>query len=119
MAQFIFDVSEEYDYWVDHLPDKVAAMRVRRGIDRARDGNFGNVEPVGGGVSEFKFDFGPGYRVYFFQLDKALFYVLCGGAKDTQGRDVEWAKAMKAAKEQDHEREKARARGDISKALPR
>jgi putative addiction module killer protein len=119
MAQFIFDVSEEYDYWVDYLSDKVAAMRIRRGIDRARDGNFGNVGSVGGGVSELRFDFGPGYRVYFFQLEQGLFYVLCGGTKDTQERDVRWAKTMKAVKEQDHEREKARARGDIPKTLPR
>jgi putative addiction module killer protein len=28
-------------------------------------GNLSNVRPVGAGLSEYRIDFGPGYRIYF------------------------------------------------------
>ena len=34
-------------------------------IKRISLGNFGDVEPVGNGVSELRIDFGDGYCVYF------------------------------------------------------
>jgi uncharacterized protein (DUF433 family) len=36
-------------------------------IRRLELGNFSNVKGVGGGVFEYRVDFGPGYRVYFCQ----------------------------------------------------
>ena len=68
-------------------------MRVRR----LAFGNFGDVKPVGEGVSELRLDFGPGYRVYFIQRGQVLIVLLCSGDKSTQDRDI--AGAKKLAKE--------------------
>jgi len=68
-------------------------MRVRR----LAFGNYGDVNPVGDGVSELRLDFGPGYRVYFIQRGQVLIVLLCGGDKSTQDRDI--ADAKKLAKE--------------------
>ena len=68
-------------------------MRVRR----LAFGNYGDVKPVGEGVSELRLDFGPGYRVYFIHRGQVLIVLLCGGDKSTQDRDI--ADAKKLAKE--------------------
>jgi len=52
------------------------------------------VRPVGGGVSEMRIDYGPGYRVYFVQRGEVLVILLCGGDKRTQERDIARALAM-------------------------
>ena len=45
--------------------DARAAAKVTAAIARLENGNTSNVESVGGGVYEYKINFGPGYRVYF------------------------------------------------------
>jgi len=40
---------------------------------------------------ELKVDFGPGYRIYFGQMGRALIVLLCGGDKSTQSKDIKKA----------------------------
>jgi putative addiction module killer protein len=56
-------------------------------------GNLSNVEPVGEGVSEYKLDWGPGYRIYFGQDGQTLVILLGGGFKKRQRKDIKAAKA--------------------------
>ena len=58
-------------------------------------GNFGNTRPVGGGVSEMRIHYGPGYRLYFTCKGDQLVVLLCGGDKDSQERDIGQAKEKK------------------------
>jgi len=64
--------------WFDDL-DAVAAAKVSTALYRLGQGNFSNVKGVGGGVFEYRIDFGPGYRVYFGK-DGAAFVILLGGS---------------------------------------
>lgn len=57
-------------------------------------GNFGDVKPVGEGVSELRVDYGPGYRVYFLRKGEKLVVLLGGGDKRTQSRDIQRAIAL-------------------------
>jgi putative addiction module killer protein len=75
--------------WLAGLRDERARARILMRLDRARDGNLGDVAPVGGGVSEMRIFYGPGYRVYFVQRGSELIVLLCGGDKSTQGADIE------------------------------
>ncbi len=60
-------------------------------------GNFGDVAPVGEGVSELRIFYGPGYRVYFIQKSSVLVILLSGGVKSSQQVDI--AKAKDLAKQ--------------------
>ena len=69
--------------WFDGL-NAVAAARVTIALTRLGQGNFSNVEVVGGGAYEIKIDFGPGYRVYFGKDGERLVILLGGSAKKRQ-----------------------------------
>ena len=90
--------------------DVQAARRVTVALTRIRLGNLGVTWGVGGGVSECKIDFGPGYRVYFGLDVEALVILLCGGSKKGQSDDITAAKLYWA----DYKKRKrlARARDD-------
>lgn len=80
--------------WFHHLSDPKAKARIVRRIERAEKGNFGDYHLLGGGVSEMRIDYGPGYRIYFAQKGKAVYLLLIGGDKRHQNLDIKNAKAM-------------------------
>lgn len=86
--------SASFDRWLGKLKDRRAVARILVRIDRLAHGNPGDVRSVGGGVSELKIDYGPGYRVYFAQRGNTLVLLLCGGDKSTQNDDIETAKRI-------------------------
>ncbi len=51
--------------WLTGLRDVRGRAIVLVRIERLAAGNPGDGEAVGGGVSEMRIAFGPGYRVYF------------------------------------------------------
>ncbi len=87
--------TETFSLWFRRLRDRRAQRRIQVRIDRLETGNPGDVRPVGGGVSEMRIDYGPGYRVYFARLGATLVILLAGGEKGTQQQDI--ATALKLA----------------------
>ena len=84
----------EFIDWLTALRDVQARARIAKRIDRIAQGNFGDAKSVGDGVSELRFTFGPGYRVYYTRRGDVVVILLCGGDKGSQERDIERAKAM-------------------------
>ena len=80
--------TEVFDAWFEALRDKQAARRIQARIDRVEDGNFGDCQPVGEGVSEMRIHYGPGYRVYLAQRGAEIVILLAGGDKATQNKDI-------------------------------
>lgn len=88
------DGCEPFTEWLNALRDKVAQARIRVRLRQVQAGNFGDVEPVGSGVSELRIHVGAGYRVYYGQHGKAVVILLCGGDKSSQTADINRAKAF-------------------------
>lgn len=80
--------------WFVGLRDLQAQARIVARIRRLELGNPGDIKPVGGGVSEMRIDYGPGYRLYLKQADEVVVLLLCGGDKRTQTRDIARAKML-------------------------
>ncbi|MGY9040121.1 MAG: type II toxin-antitoxin system RelE/ParE family toxin, partial [Rhodobacterales bacterium] len=57
--------SSVFDGWLSGLRDRRAKMRIAARLDRLVFANPGDVKPVGGGISELRINYGPGYRVYY------------------------------------------------------
>ena len=85
--------SSPFGRWVSRL-DRHAAARLATALYRMEAGNLSNVKGVGGGVLEYRIDFGPGYRIYFGRDGEALIILLGGGTKVRQQRDIEAAVAL-------------------------
>jgi len=75
----------------------VGKALIARRIERAENGNFGDCEPVGGGVSEMRIHHGPGYRAYFTRRGEVFYLLLLGGDKSSQKRDIKRAIEMACA----------------------
>jgi putative addiction module killer protein len=88
--------TEVFDEWLSRLADQRAKAKIASRIERLGLGNPGDVKPVGDGISEMRVPYGPGYRVYFKQTDKAVILLLCGGDKSTQAKDIRRAKEIAA-----------------------
>lgn len=88
--------SAAFDRWLSNLRDRHAAARVQARLDRLATGNPGDMKPVGGGISELRIDYGPGYRVYFMRRGPLLVILLCGGDKSTQQQNIAMAKSIAA-----------------------
>lgn len=74
-------------------------------LTRMERGNLSNAKGVGGGVQEYRIDWGPGYRVYFGQDGDTLIILLCGGTKRRQQDDIaeaqaHWAEYKRRKKEE-------------------
>ena len=76
--------------WFARL-DPMAAAKVTTAPYRMEQGNLSNVKPVGQGVSEYRIDYGPGYRLYIGQQANVLIILVGGGAKKGQSADIRLA----------------------------
>lgn len=84
----------EVEKWLKSLKDRTAKAKILIRFERMQDGNFGDVEPVGEGLSELKIHQGKGYRVYFGNKNNKIVLLLCGGDKTTQDADIVKAKQL-------------------------
>jgi len=75
------------------LRDIMGRKRILARIARLEQGNFGDCEPVGEGVSGLRLFLAPVYRVYFGEDENSIVVLLCGGDKGSQNQDISDAKA--------------------------
>ena len=80
--------------WIKGIRDTQTRQRIQARLDRIERGNLGEYRNIGEGVSEFKIDFGAGYRIYFARAGMTLIVLLVGGDKSTQVNDIKTAKQL-------------------------
>ena len=86
--------TDVFDKWLRKLRDRRAVLAISNRIDRVKLGNFGDIKPVGEGVSEMRIFVGKGYRIYFVTREQKIIVLLCGGDKSTQEKDIQKAKEL-------------------------
>ena len=86
--------TDQYSKWFNKLADRRARARIDIRIRRMSLGNFGDVKPLGEGISELRIDYGPGYRVYFTRKGNQIIVLLAGCDKSTQDKDIQAAKKL-------------------------
>lgn len=88
--------SSLFDAWLGKLKDKPAQRRILHAIARceAHGKMLGDIKTVGEKVSEMRFHFGAGYRIYYTQLGAVTVFLLAGGDKSSQIRDIKTAQEL-------------------------
>lgn len=94
VLMFLVEKSTLFDKWIKNLKDRRAKARILTRIKKVESGNLGINRSVGGKVSELKIDYGPGYRLYYTVRGETVIWLLCGGDKSTQTRDIKKAKEI-------------------------
>lgn len=87
-AMITIKQTDEFARWLSGLRDNRAKQKIATRLQRLKFGHFGDVEPIGGGLSELRIHEGQGYRVYFRQNGQEIILLLCGGNKKMQQRDI-------------------------------
>ena len=87
------DGSCPFRSWFDDL-DVLAAAKVATAIVRMELGNLSNVKWIGGGLGEYRIDWGPGYRLYVTKDGDQLTILFVGGTKKRQQSDIMQASAL-------------------------
>ncbi|MCQ2090468.1 MAG: type II toxin-antitoxin system RelE/ParE family toxin [Fibrobacter sp.] len=87
--------TEQFDDWMNDLRDTNAKSRINNRLKHVELGNLGDSKSVGDGVFEMRIDYGPGYRLYYMNVNGEVIFLLIGGDKSTQQRDIEKAKEIK------------------------
>lgn len=87
--------TEQFIKWMKNLRDVYAKSRINNRLKHVELGNLGDSKSVGDGVFEMRIDYGPGYRLYYMNVNGEVIFLLIGGDKSTQQRDIEKAKEIK------------------------
>lgn len=88
--------TEEFEAWLDGLRDTVAQKAIAKRLVRVAAGLFGDHDSVGDGVSELRVHVGAGYRAYYTIRQQTVVFMVWGGDKSTQKRDITKAKEIAA-----------------------
>jgi len=92
---YLIEKTSEFDKWFRKLKDRTAKAKILIRIQRIEEqGNFGDCQPVGEGISELRIHYAKGYRVYLKEHGEQLILLLIGGDKSTQNSDIKKAKKL-------------------------
>ena len=86
-----------FNKWLARLKDRRAVKAIVLRLARVEAGNLGDIEPVGGRISEMRISVGKGYRIYFTVQNEVAVTLLCGGIKSNkkqQQQDIRLAKRI-------------------------
>lgn len=79
--------------WMNSL-DKNTKIRIQSGLTRLLENNFGDHKKIDNEISELRFKFGSGYRIYYTEIDNIIVLLINGGDKSTQSKDILKAKSI-------------------------
>jgi len=77
--------------WRNKLDNSIKS-RIMKRLERIQDGNYGDCKKIDNNISELRYHFGSGYRIYFTERNDTLVILLCAGDKSSQSEDIKLAK---------------------------
>ena len=78
--------------WLKTL-DKPSRIRIQNRLTRIeQDDNFGDFKKIDSELSELRFSFGSGYRIYYTEINNIVVLLLNAGDKKLQSKDILKAK---------------------------
>ena len=90
--------TKQYDKWLGGIKDKLTYARILNRINSMAEGSFGDHKTISANLFELRMFFGSGYRIYYTIKNREIIFLLAGGDKSTQKRDI--TKAKKLLKQQ-------------------
>ena len=86
--------TKQYDKWLAGIKDRQARNRILRRIDSMAIGSFGDHKTINANFFELRMFFGPGFRVYYTIQGYEIIFLLAGGDKSSQEKDIAKAKEL-------------------------
>ena len=91
---YLLRSTKQYDKWLAGIKDRQTRNRILRRIDSMTMGSFGDHKTIGPNLFELRLFFGPGFRVYYTIQGSQIIFLLAGGDKSTQTKDIATAKKL-------------------------
>lgn len=89
--------TKEFRKWFDGLKDCVMQARISERLVRLKFGWLGDWKTISKDITELRFKFSPGFRIYIHREGNKIIVLLNGGDKSSQQKDIK--KAEKILKE--------------------
>lgn len=83
--------TKQFKKWLEKTIDRSVKIRVLARLERVKNGNFGDVEKITDDLSELRFHFGSGPRIYYTISGNTIVILLYGGTKAKQSADIKKA----------------------------
>ena len=84
----------KFDKWFKGLKDKKTRFRIESRINQVSKGNFGDTKAIDANISELRFFFAGGIRIYYTLQGSEIVLLINGGDKSSQSKDIATAKAL-------------------------
>ncbi len=80
--------TKQYDKWFAKLKDSTIKIKVLARLNRVENGNFGDFKQISPNLFELRLFFSAGFRIYYTIQDNKVVFLLAGGDKSSQGKDI-------------------------------
>lgn len=84
----------QFQEWFKNLKDIKIKARITLRLKSVSLGNFGDHKSLGENLFELRFFFGSGYRIYYTIKSGQVIFLLIGGDKSSQNKDIKKAKTL-------------------------
>jgi len=86
--------TKQYDKWLAGIKDRQARNRILRRIDSMAIGSFGDHKTISANLFELRMFFGLGFPVYYTIQGHEIIFLLAGGDKSSQKKDIAKAREL-------------------------
>ncbi|WP_291461031.1 type II toxin-antitoxin system RelE/ParE family toxin [Desulfobacula sp.] len=96
IVKYEIETTNIFDKWFSKIKDIRSRARIINRFDHIQLGNFGDYKRLGTDLFELRFFFSSGFRIYYTIKNGKIVFLLCGGDKSSQSKDINKAKAILA-----------------------